>query len=201
MIELLMVIILVGVLSAIAIPQFLDFRKEGKAAATRFILNALRIGIKNQTANARLRCGAVVADDPNSNGFYNLLAYSLWYNDITALQDDPTYRICTSVQIPNATERKFWELPSSQTAGAYINGINSGTTSIVPANPFMSPNTAAEVAIRIHLKDSEISGYGGRCATADFLTAGGVAYHWIYSRDTGDIFAGTNTPGVNECNF
>ena len=53
MVELLMVVVLIGALSAAAIPQFLDFRNEGRASTTKFILNSMRIGIKNQLNQAQ----------------------------------------------------------------------------------------------------------------------------------------------------
>lgn len=46
MIELLMVIVLVGILSVVATPQFLDFRKEAKLESLRFILAIMQIGYK-----------------------------------------------------------------------------------------------------------------------------------------------------------
>lgn len=75
MIELLMVILLIAVLGAVAVPQFLDFRQEGRAAATRAILNAVRTGIKLQRSQAILRCSA-------DNNYYPSLA-ALTSNDIT----------------------------------------------------------------------------------------------------------------------
>lgn len=198
-----MVILLVGVLAASAIPMFLDFRKQGKAAATRLILDAFRTGIKNQVHNARLRCGAnPSAPAPFSDGFYNSLSYSLWYNDITSMGTDPTYGICTIAQIPNPSDRKFWDLPASQLAVTYTNGANAGTSSIIPANPFMTSTTAPNIGARVNLQQGGIYGvYGGPCAAVDAILAAGTAYHWVYNRDTGEVFPGTNTPGVNECSF
>ena len=56
MIELLMVILLVAVLGAVALPQFLDFRTEGRVAATQSLVNSIRSGIKLQYSQAILRC-------------------------------------------------------------------------------------------------------------------------------------------------
>lgn len=57
-IELLMVILLVAILAAVAIPQFLDFRTEAKDAATYSALGAVRTGIANAAAQMKIRCEA-----------------------------------------------------------------------------------------------------------------------------------------------
>ncbi len=44
-IEILMVIALVGIVSAVALPQFLDFRKEANTAVTKQKLNELKVAI------------------------------------------------------------------------------------------------------------------------------------------------------------
>ena len=58
MIEMLMVIMLVAILAAVAIPQFLDFRTEAKQAAVAAAVGALRSGIVNQKGQMVLRCNA-----------------------------------------------------------------------------------------------------------------------------------------------
>lgn len=57
-IELLMVMMLLAVLGATALPQFLDFRSEGRLAAARQIIQAVRVGIKLQQQEQQivLRC-------------------------------------------------------------------------------------------------------------------------------------------------
>lgn len=60
MIELLMVIVLVGVLSSVALPQFLNFRNQGRKAAVQQALNTMRAGIANAKAQMRLRCNMPV---------------------------------------------------------------------------------------------------------------------------------------------
>jgi prepilin-type N-terminal cleavage/methylation domain-containing protein len=95
MIELLMVILLIAVLGAVAVPQFLDFRQEGRAAAARAILGAVRTGVKLQRSQAILRCGA-------DNNYYPSLA-ALTGNDVTI---DET---CTTGEVSSTQDRKFIE--------------------------------------------------------------------------------------------
>jgi type II secretory pathway pseudopilin PulG len=106
MIELLMVIILVGVLSAVALPAFLDFRKEGKLAATRVALNAMRVGIRLKLQQAILRCNAT---PPYTGPLYT----ALYSNDITAIQLPPfNIPFCTTAQIPNPDDRRVVDSPT-----------------------------------------------------------------------------------------
>ena len=55
LIEIVMVILLVAILAAVAIPQLIDFRKEAKDAATAGALGALRTGVANAVANIALK--------------------------------------------------------------------------------------------------------------------------------------------------
>ena len=56
LIEILMVILLVGIISGVAIPQFIDFRSDAKAAVTKNRMNELRmaiVGDPRQVANGQ----------------------------------------------------------------------------------------------------------------------------------------------------
>jgi prepilin-type N-terminal cleavage/methylation domain-containing protein len=99
MIELLMVIVIIAVLGATALPQFLDFRREAKLAAVRQYLESLRVGIKNQKAQMILRCNAMVGGFPFINNFT--------FNDITAFGTP-----CTAAQVTNPAERRFVDSPT-----------------------------------------------------------------------------------------
>ena len=100
MIELLMVILLVAVLGAVALPQFLDFRSEGKRAAAQSIMQAVMAGVKMQKAQMILRCGRGVND--------GVMLQSVAANDITG---SPGAN-CTTAQIPRASDRKIVASPS-----------------------------------------------------------------------------------------
>ncbi len=100
-IEMLMVILLVAILAAVAIPQFLDFRTEAKDSAVAAAVGALRTGIANQKGQMILRCNAAA-------GAWPALA-SLNANDIVTGGD------CTAGQAP-ADQRKIVadiELPAN----------------------------------------------------------------------------------------
>lgn len=196
MIELLIVMLLVSVLGAVAIPKFLDFRNEGKAAQLRYVLNALRIGIKNQTQQARLKCA--VAPTPSN------LTLNLVYNDVTYWSNDATKRLCTVSEIPNASERPFWNFPSSQLAHEYNAGADLGVgAGATPANPFISANSATLIyPIVGGVSDANVQAKGGNCGWVDFYVgAASTRFHWWVNTDTLEVFPGTNTSGINECSF
>jgi len=68
LIELVMVILLLGILAAIAIPNFIDFRTDAKNAAVQGGLGTLRAGIAIAVAAIQLR------EDPTTNP----LKYPSW---------------------------------------------------------------------------------------------------------------------------
>jgi prepilin-type N-terminal cleavage/methylation domain-containing protein len=121
MIELLMVIIIVGALSATAIPQFMDFRKEAKYAAVLQYLQTMRTAIKLQQNQMLLRCNKGVNVFPSVE--------ALQANDITALNIS-----CTAAQVVNPAERKIItesippldSIVGIPTTGDYILGHNGG---------------------------------------------------------------------------
>ena len=110
MIELLMVIMLVAILGAVALPQFLDFRTEGQAAARSQMVQSIATGVKLQKAQAILRCSAGGSSWPP-------LA-SVLANDVTS----GTGALCTTTQIPNAADRKFID------DGSSISVVSAGGT-------------------------------------------------------------------------
>jgi prepilin-type N-terminal cleavage/methylation domain-containing protein len=206
MIELLMVIILVGLLSAVALPAFLDFRKEGKAAALRYNLNAIRVGIKNQIQQARLRCRVTSTDTFVSNGgrgFFDVLRENLYWNDILICGYNPTAgcTICLPNQIPDS-DRRFIPPNVSQAAHAWIGGVDYGPYYDLglPANPLLDPSLSTVYGL-LGFTETQIQTYGGRCQLTDAYVSSGSRFHYVMNITTGDIFPGTNTPGINECNW
>jgi prepilin-type N-terminal cleavage/methylation domain-containing protein len=70
LIEILMVVLLVSILAAVSIPQFIDFRRDAKDAATQSAVGVLRTAIANQFAQSGVRCGAAAwpfAEQVNAN--------------------------------------------------------------------------------------------------------------------------------------
>lgn len=133
MIELLMVIMLIAILGAVALPQFLDFRTEGKIAATQGIVSAVRSGIKLQYSQALLRCNGV-------GGVYPPLD-SLQANDITA----GAAPLCTAAQVPTAGEAKFIEgstFPENTMPATASSTINDCADVSTPASQCAEAATA-----------------------------------------------------------
>lgn len=92
LIEILMVVMLVSILAAVSIPQFIDFRVDARNAATQSALGTLRTAITNQYAQASVRCGESQW----------ATAAQLNANDITT-GGDP----CTTTEIATASDRAF----------------------------------------------------------------------------------------------
>jgi prepilin-type N-terminal cleavage/methylation domain-containing protein len=92
LIEIIMVMVVVAIMAAVAIPQFINYKTEAKDAKTQMYLGALRSGISNQMAQMMLRCGATSGTWPPTA---DLAANSI----ITSA--------CTGGQVISAAERKF----------------------------------------------------------------------------------------------
>ncbi len=183
MIELLMVIMIVAVLSATALPQFLDFRKEARVAVLRSNLSAMRAGVKNQLMQIKLRCnnfGNLQA--LNSFGVNSLLRFQLWNGDITTMSGGE-YQVCSTSEIPNLEERKFWQaLPESQSAKAFDGGEDepSGLFFPFPENPFATERGNAILGSGfgyvepLDFVDATVQSSMSRCAWVDSLLSLGT---------------------------
>lgn len=66
LIELVMVILMIGILASVAIPEFIDFRTDAKNAATKGSLGALRSAISVARAAIALREDNSTADYPSA---------------------------------------------------------------------------------------------------------------------------------------
>ncbi len=197
MIELLMVITIVSILGAVALPQFLNFRTEARVAALQSNLSTIRVGYKNQLLQVRLKCpGAVwVANNYPSNIFSAMSA-----NDITTGYSNPATRICTPQEIPDAADRKFYDIGTN--GRAFSRFFGSPTYVNMPENPFaslLSPPASALVGASFAHTQAQIDAAGGTCAFISSLLGVNVV-HWAFAPNSNQvIFAATNTSGVNEC--
>ncbi len=206
MIELLMVIMIVAILGATALPQFLDFRNEARAASVQQMLSTMRVGIKNQIQQTRLKCG--FEGDPTiaryaGASYYMVLGDNLEFNDITTTAGAPD-ELCSLAEVPNPEDRRFWQtMPDDQRARTVSGGSDSGPTGYFYKNPFAITDVgvAPDQYPLYRVNETDISTFGGQCGLADALLAGVGTVHWVYNQDTAEIFAGTNTVGISECNF
>lgn len=203
-IELLMVMMLSSILGSLALSAFIDFRNDAKVASLRQSLSAIRKGIQNQIQQARLRCGVSNPDTHQTtpgSPFWIALYGHLFTNDITNYYNygaSTPYKVCSLSQITNPADRKFWSISTSERARNITNGVPQPTREM-PANPFVSGNNIYDLA---PTSSGFIQLYGGPCEVADyFRNSFGESIHWFYNSENGDVFPGTNTPGINECNF
>lgn len=214
MIELLIVTVLIAILGATAFPQFLDFRNEAKLAVLNSNLSAMRVGIQNQRQQAMLRCGASMASGElktrHGNSFLLFVGSLLRnQNDITFMRSGiPSLQICTTADVLNPADRKFFDISSKDTAKEYILGVERPAGTALPKNPFIVEASAGNriyaATVNTNLSDINYTSSGGRCGWVDLNAAAGLHSHWWFVSSTGDfedVFPGTNTDGIHECNF
>ncbi len=120
LIELLMVILVIGVLAAMGISQFVNFGKDAKDSALKANLQLIRRGISAQNGMMRVRCGVTTASFPD--------VQSIEANDIA--DGNST---CNTTMIPNTEDRKFVsgdELPNNPwtAAGDDANDVHTDCT-------------------------------------------------------------------------
>ncbi len=175
MIELLCVIIIVGALTASAMPNFLDFRKEARLAVVRMSLNTMRMGIKNAKQQILLRCGAPL-DAYLSHNVINgntLVTGTDWAGP-------PGSGTCPTT-IP-VEERKLWT------------GF-TGAPAVLP-NPFHPTSPRL-------LRSTGFSIIWTGCSCAQTGSTGGIGVigtnAWVHNRETNIICAGTDVAG--ECDL
>jgi len=209
MIELLMAIALMSLMASLALPTMVDFRNEGKASVVRENLKSLRMGIKSQIQQSILRCGVDTLDSwqtPGGTPFYEALGENMFYNDITYFNADPQYRICIPSQIPEDA-RKGWRVSGSRASNITVCwDVDTGSCGITdngadgehPVNPFVVRDGSKNSYEMLHITTDMIETLGSVC---DVVLASPFTSHWLYNTDTGEIFAGTDTPGIHECEF
>lgn len=205
-----MVVMIIAILGATALPQFLDFRKEAKSAVVREHLRTLRSGIKNQLLQIKLKCNNLgTSQTLSSYGVPANLQHQFYQNNITYFGTSSLWRICTEAEIPNPADRLFWNLPQSQYTYYYENSNTEPLSpSPIPQNPFaadigktiLGRTVYGQVSAFHPISSSDLQAYGGACGFAD-SNAPFYYVHWILNEETGEIFAGTNTEGINECAF
>lgn len=209
MIELLMAIALMSILSSLALPMMVEFRNEARAAVVRENLLSMRGGIKAQIQQSMLRCNVSILDSwqtPGGTPFFEALGENMYHNDITYYSNDPQYKICDTNQVPE-NSRKGWSVQGNKASNltvcwdedtGFCGSIDNGPLGEHPTNPFVDQEGAKNTYEMLHITNDMIETLGDVCAVAvSFL----VTSHWLYNIDTGEIFAGTDTPGVHECTF
>lgn len=174
MIELLLVIIIVGSLAASAMPNFLDFRNDGRLAMISNILANWRVGLKMQKQQMIMRCGQPASAWPPTR--------NIFYNDVTNFGAQ-----CSTTQIPVADERRLIA-SATHPANPYLppgNDVWGGCTGATCIAGCAGANCTD------HCSDPT-----GACGNG-----GSQAYGWCYSPATGEIWTSTqlSTSSTKEC--
>jgi prepilin-type N-terminal cleavage/methylation domain-containing protein len=130
LIEILMVVMLVSILAAVSIPQFIDFRVDAKDAAAQSALGSLRTALTNQYAQIAVRCGAAAWPT----------AVQLNANDVTSGAGAP----CTTTQITVVANRAFMgtsQLPDNPWSGSAVTAANKRNVATCAGTGCNSPPT------------------------------------------------------------
>lgn len=111
-IEMLLVIIVVAILAAVAIPQFLDFRTEAKNASTAAAVAVIRTGIATQIGQMIIKCNA-------TPGTYPTVAQVNANNIVTGGVP------CTPLMIPNPLNWMFalGRIPENPWSGSAVSAV------------------------------------------------------------------------------
>ena len=195
-----MTLVVAGILGAIAVPKMLDLQREGKVASLQRSVALLRTSLQTNLQRGLLKCGVKRGPGPTfttylTQGGYNgyiYLLFSLYQNNIT--YTDGTSQICSTTDIPIAGERKMVDIPNGEVTHIYIGGVDYGLDGGLPKNPFQldkSYSTGAGFNLS----------YTTHCGAVATYNASGFYSHWMMDDSTGEIWPGTNTTGINECNF
>ena len=181
LIELVMVILLVGILAAVAIPQFADYRAEAKAGAFSGALGILRTAIGLKYMQQIVRCNGTVAQYPT------LLAINA--NDVAkAASGGP----CVGLAAP---------APQTGTADAKF------VTGSYPLNPYAAATGTPTATIQAcgvgSICDIDIPLLKCGVATScDGVANWTATTGWCYDATTGHIWANTKfNATTNECNL
>ncbi len=110
LIELMGVILVTGILGAVAVPQFMDYRNEARHASAAAIEGNMLSAIKLQTTNAILRCNNPELSHPSIE--------ALRANDITI------DNACAGVTLP-ISERRFLASDGEFPPRNPVNGLNT----------------------------------------------------------------------------
>lgn len=177
LIEILMVIIVITILSAIALPSFLNMRTSSQKAFIQGTLRSIRAGIRNGSLQSNLHCGQI--------GNKMVTTNQLLHNDITEDNTDLSGSIvtnsvsCTSVQIPNIAFRRMYNSP----------GLFNSAGILTVENPFNNQSKVGDESL-------------GCVGCSSFSPCSCVAdadIGWCFDNSTQRIWAASNVEG--ECQY
>jgi MSHA pilin protein MshA len=182
LIEITMVILLVGILSAVAIPQFINFKTEATNAATQSALGALRSAINIQTSQMVMRCQA-------PSGKFPALA-AINANDVTDASDNVASGNC-GIAWPTiaAAEKKFMAqgIPNNPWSAV---GTTPGT---IAANTVTACGTTGCLPVANPTVD---------CSGTGLLTTAALVGGWCYDPAKGTIWPNSaNNGGTTQENI
>ncbi len=191
----LMVVLLIGILAAIGVTQFVNFSKEAKEAAVKGNLAIIRNAIAVQASQVAVRCNVTGAFPP---------ADSFALNDITA----GALPLCTTTQIANAADRIFiassippnpWSVNQTLSAPgtaviAAAPGAALNANDIVDCVSTMTSSALCEATRTAGKNCAAGVAFAGTTAGAATINEGG----WCYDSVTGNLWANTgNNDGVS----
>ena len=188
LIEILMVVLVIGILAAIGITQFVNFSADAKNASVKSNLAVLRNAIATENGVERIRCGKTVA------GFPNLLEFIA--NDVTSANGGP----CSLANLLDPTTGAVFG--SQILLNAYL-PVSDATfvAGGIPPNPW-SPTGSTDAQTRTIAAWTDPgtgitrAAAGNNCVNAAFSASAtahaailAAEYGWCYNAVTGGIWA------------
>lgn len=170
LIELLMVILVIGILAAIGIAQFVNFGQDARDAATKANLQTLRRAVSSMNGMMRVRCNVQSSSFPGAD---NITANDITNQANITTNGGATDTPCTTAQIPNTADRVF---------------VSGG----IPPNPWSDPtagatNAANAILVCAGTGCDRVANPGTKCdGTGVYDSHDGG---WCYNVATGEIWA------------
>ena len=196
LIEMVMTTLVLSILTAAAIPQFIDFRTDAKNATTKAALGAMRQAIANASATIKLKEPPLRVGVAGTNPGWQM--YWRWYY----LQDHPNQDMLNSNNLGASCYYPYCGCAVMCTPYPSLDGVAiMDPATGIPENPWSLPSYSSTEKKYIWNGQSEAVGTMHTAQEPPYKGDGdGTTYWsnnkgWVYNAYTGEIWANTANNG------